>query len=322
MIVITGAAGFIGSCLVKKLNTAGYEDLILVDDFSNVLKNKNLAGKKFSGQIHRDVFFEWLNNNYKQVTFIFHIGARTDTTESNYEVLKNLNLEYTKTLWGLCAAFDIPLIYASSAAKYGLGEEGFDDDESKLHLLKPLNHYAISKNEFDKWAVQQELKPKFWIALKFFNVYGPNEYHKGPMASVIYHAYNQITQQGKVKLFQSHRNDVKDGGQKRDFVYVKDVLEVLLFFFTNNDKLPGIYNVGSGEARTFLDLAANTFTALDKNPDIVFVPTPESIREKYQYFTQANLTRLFSIGYNRPFYTLEEGIADYVKNYLVEGKYL
>ena len=321
MIVITGAAGFIGSCLVKKLNSAGYEDLILVDDFSNDLKNKNLAGKKFSGQIHRDVFFGWLNNNYKQVTFIFHIGARTDTTQSDYGILKILNLDYSKTLWGLCAAFDIPLIYASSAATYGLGEEGFDDDESKLHLLKPLNHYAVSKNEFDKWAVQQELKPKFWIGLKFFNVYGPNEYHKGQMASVIYHAWQQITQQGQLKLFQSHRNDVNDGEQKRDFVYVKDVLEVLLFFFTNNDKPPGIYNAGSGEARTFLDLAANTFIALDKKPAIVFVPTPESIREKYQYFTEANLTRLFSIGYDKPFHTLEEGIADYVKNYLVEGEY-
>ena len=321
MIVITGAAGFIGSCLVKKLNTAGYEDLILVDDFSNEQKNKNLAGKRFSAQIHRDAFFEWLNNNYKQVTFIFHIGARTDTTESNYEILKNLNLDYSKTLWGLCASFDIPLIYASSAATYGLGEEGFDDDESKMHLLKPLNHYAVSKNEFDKWAVRQELKPKFWVGLKFFNVYGPNEYHKGPMASVIYHAWQQITQQGKVKLFQSHRSDISDGEQKRDFVYIKDVLGVLLFFFRNTSVPPGIYNVGSGEARTFLDLATNTFMALDKKPAVVFVPTPENIREKYQYFTRANLTRLFSIGYHRPFYTLEEGIADYVKNYLVEGKY-
>jgi ADP-L-glycero-D-manno-heptose 6-epimerase len=321
MIVITGAAGFIGSCLVKRLNTAGYGDLILVDDFSNEQKNKNLAGKRFSVQIHRDAFFEWLNNNHKQVRFIFHIGARTDTIESNYEILKNLNLDYSKALWGFCAAFDIPLIYASSAATYGRGEEGFDDDESELHLLKPLNHYATSKNEFDKWAVQQELKPKFWTGLKFFNVFGPNEYHKGPMASVIYHAFNQITQQGQVKLFQSHRNDVKDGEQKRDFVYVKDVLEVLLFFFAHTSVPPGIYNVGSGEARTFLDLAADTFTALDKKPAVIFVPTPESLREKYQYFTQAKLTKLFSVGYQKPFYTLEEGIDDYVKNYLVGGKY-
>jgi ADP-L-glycero-D-manno-heptose 6-epimerase len=320
MIVITGAAGFIGSCLIQKLNTEGYNNLLIVDDFSVPEKNKNFAGKHFSQQIHRDDFINWLKTNSAEVEFVYHIGARTDTAEFDYELLARLNLDYTKAIWKICAEFNIPLVYASSAATYGLGENGYDDDETQLAHLKPLNPYGDSKNEFDKWAVIQDKKPIFWAGLKFFNVYGPNEYHKGRMASVIFHTYKQVLQNGQMKLFQSHRPDIKNGEQKRDFVYIKDVVEVL-YFLMHNQKNSGIYNLGCGTARTFLDLAISTFKALDLEPQITFVPTPIDIRDKYQYFTEANMTKLRSIGYTKPFYTLEDGIGDYVKNYMTGSKY-
>lgn len=319
MIIVTGAAGFIGSCLVEKLNEEGYFDLVLVDDFSRVENNKNFAGKKFSKQVDRNDFPQWLRENQLLVQFVFHIGARTDTTEFDREIFNRLNLNYSKAVWNICVEFGLPLVYASSAATYGLGEQGYEDDENKIPLLKPLNPYGDSKNEFDKWALQQKRKPYFWAGLKFFNVYGPNEYHKGRMASVILHAFNQIQQTGEMKLFQSHKTDVKDGEQKRDFVYVKDVTDVM-YFLMHHRKDSGIYNLGSGKARTFLDLATNTFKALDKEPNIKFIPTPEDIRDKYQYFTEAKMDKLLSIGYHKPFHTLEEGIEDYVKNYLVEGR--
>jgi ADP-L-glycero-D-manno-heptose 6-epimerase len=321
MIIITGAAGFIGSCLVEKLNEEGYYDLVLVDDFSKAEKNKNFAGKKFSKQVDRTIFSKWLRENHLHVEFVFHIGARTDTAEFNQEIFNRLNLDYSKAVWNICVEFGLPLVYASSAATYGLGEHGYEDDESKIPLLKPLNPYGESKNDFDKWALQQKRKPYFWVGLKFFNVYGPNEYHKGRMASVIFHAFNQIKETGKMKLFRSHKANVKDGEQKRDFIYVKDVSDVM-YFLMHHRKDPGIYNLGSGEARTFLDLATNTFKAMDKKPNIEFIPTPEDIRDKYQYFTEAKMDKLRSIGYHRPFYALEEGIEDYVKNYLAEYKYL
>ena len=212
-------------------------------------------------------------------------------------------------------------MYASSAATYGLGELGYDDNESLIPQLKPLNPYGDSKNDFDIWALQQEKKPFFWAGLKFFNVYGPNEYHKGRMASVIFHAYNQIKATEKMKLFRSHNPNFKDGEQMRDFIYVKDLIEVCLFFM-HHRKDSGIYNLGSGKARTFKDLVTNTFLAMDKTPDISFIDTPEDIRDKYQYFTQANMSKLRSIGFTRPFHTLEEGISEYVKDYLSSGAYL
>jgi ADP-L-glycero-D-manno-heptose 6-epimerase len=319
MIIITGAAGFIGSCLVEKLNEEGYYDLVLVDDFSRPENNKNFAGKKFSKQVNRNDFAAWLRDNHLFVQFVFHIGARTDTTEFDRAIFDRLNLDYTKTIWNICVEFGLPLVYASSAATYGMGEHGYEDDEDKIPLLKPLNPYGDSKNEFDKWALQQERKPYFWAGLKFFNVYGPNEYHKGRMASVIFHAYNQIQKTGKMKLFRSHKDGIKDGEQKRDFIYVKDVTDVM-YFLMHHRKDSGIYNLGSGKARTFLDLVTNTFKALDKKPEIEFIPTPEDIRDTYQYFTEAKMDKLHSIGYHKPFYTLEEGIQDYVKNYLAEGK--
>lgn len=320
MIIVTGAAGFIGSCLVSKLNQEGFVDLILVDDFSSEEKMKNLAGKKYSQLIHRDSFVQWLKENQRLVQFIFHIGARTDTTEFSKEIFDRLNLNYTKDIWNVCVEFGLPLVYASSAATYGMGENGYDDNESLIDNLKPLNPYGDSKNEFDKWALKQEKKPYFWVGLKFFNVYGPNEFHKGRMASVIMHSFNQIQEKGCVKLFRSHHPDYEDGEQLRDFVYVKDVVDVC-HFLLHHRKDSGIYNLGSGKARTFLDLVKNTFAGLGKEAQIEFIDTPIDIRDKYQYYTEANMTKLKSIGYSKPFHTLEEGVSDYVKNYLLGKKY-
>ncbi len=320
MIIVTGAAGFIGSCLVSKLNSEGYKDIVIVDDFSKADKLKNLEGKEFSQKIHRDDFIFWLKENQRLVQFVFHIGARTDTTEFNKEIFDRLNLNYTKSIWNICVEFGLPLVYASSAATYGLGEFGYDDNEDVIEKLKPLNPYGDSKNDFDKWAINQERKPYFWVGLKFFNVYGPNEYHKGRMASVIMHAFDQINEKGSVKLFRSHNPKYKDGEQLRDFVYVKDVVEVC-HFLLNHRKDSGIYNLGSGKARTFLDLVKNTFKGLKKEEQIDFIDTPIDIRDKYQYFTEANMNKIKSIGYGKPFHSLEEGVKDYVENYLIGNKY-
>jgi len=321
MIVITGSAGFIGSCLVSKFNSEGVSDLILVDDYSKVEKDKNSAGKKFKERIERTEFIEWFRKNAKDVDFVIHIGARTDTTEFNVELFNELNLNYTKALWNICTENNIPLIYASSAATYGLGEQGYTDDETKIPLLKPLNPYGDSKNDFDKWAITQKQTPPNWQGLKFFNVYGPNEYHKGRMASVIFHSFHQIKKTGKVKLFRSHNPNYTDGGQLRDFVYVKDVVNVIWFLYSKRPK-NGIYNLGSGKARTFLDLAKATFKALNIEPNIEFIDTPLDIRDKYQYFTEADMRKLISVGYSKPFTSLEQGVEDYVKNYLNTETYL
>ena len=320
MIIITGADGFIGSCLVSKLNNEGFKDIVVVDDFSNVEKNKNLEGKIYSHKIHRKDFIKWLRENHRFTQFIFHIGARTDTTEFNKAIFDELNVNFSKDLWNVCVEFGLPLVYASSAATYGLGEHGYNDDHATIEKLKPLNPYGDSKNEFDKWALKQEKKPYLWVGLKFFNVYGPNEFHKSRMASVIFHAYNQIKEKGSVKLFRSHNPKYKDGEQLRDFIYVKDLIEVC-FFFLHHRKNSGIYNLGTGKARTFLDLVKNTFKACEKEPIIEFIDTPIDIRDKYQYYTEANMSKLHSIGYNKPFHTLEEGVYDYVKHYLIPHKY-
>lgn len=320
MIVVTGAAGFIGSCLIKKLNEHNFNAIVAVDKFNNVEKNKNLEGKKISERVERSEFFSWLDQNQETVEFIFHIGARTDTAEFDRDLLEELNTEYTKQVWKKCVQYQLPLVYASSAATYGLGELGYKDDESKIAELHPLNPYGDSKNAFDIWALKQEDKPFFWVGLKFFNVYGPNEYHKGRMASVIMHAYNQIEKTGAMKLFRSHNPEFKDGEQQRDFVYVNDVVDVC-YFLMHHRKNSGIYNLGSGKARTFLDLTKAVFRALDKAEDISFIDTPEDIRDKYQYFTEADMQKLKSIGYNNAFTSLEDGVKEYVTQYLTPHKY-
>lgn len=320
MIIVTGAAGFIGSCLVSRLNKAGHENIVVVDDFSKTEKDQNLNGKTITAKVPRSGFIKWLEDFGDEVDFIFHIGARTDTTEFDKSIFDELNVNYSKEIWRLCVKFNIPLVYASSAATYGLGEFGYKDDHAVINQLKPLNPYGDSKNDFDKWVLEQTETPPFWAGLKFFNVYGPNEYHKGRMASVIFHAFKQIGETGGMKLFRSHNPDYTDGGQLRDFVYVKDVVEVCQYLMDTPPN-SGIYNLGSGTARTFLDLTKNTFKAMNKEANISFVDTPADIRDKYQYFTEADMSKLIASGYKTPFHTLEEGVSDYVMNYLSEHKY-
>lgn len=335
-IIVTGAAGFIGSCMVQYLNELGFTDLIIVDEFNRENKVPNYTEKQFSKQVEREQLFQWLDEEKPKIDFVIHLGARTDTTEFNYAIHQHLNVEYSQNIWNYCSQNNIPLIYASSAATYGDGSLGYKDDHALSYDLKPLNPYGVSKNEFDKWALQQTTHPPFWAGLKFFNVYGPNEYHKARMASVIFHSFNQIRQNGFVKLFRSHKEGFKDGEQLRDFVYVKDVVKVIAWLmeggsrqsaagsreFEKNDQLkPGIYNLGTGKARSFHDLVAATFNALNLETKIEFIDMPEDIRDKYQYFTEADMNKLKAAGYTEEFYSLENGVGDYVKNYLDEQKY-
>lgn len=320
MIVVTGAAGFIGSCMLRKLNYEKITNIVIVDDFSKMEKLNNYSNYSFSLKIDRKDFIQWFKENAGQIEGVYHLGARTDTTEFDWNIFVELNLEYTKNIWQICAENNIPMVYASSAATYGEGENGYEDDMNLIPQLKPLNPYGRSKQEFDLWAIAQEKRPPFWAGLKFFNVYGPNEYHKGRMASVIYHSFNQIVSTGKVKLFRSHREDYKDGWQMRDFVYVKDVVNVLFYLMTNKPQ-SSIYNLGSGQARSFYDLASATFSAMGKETMIEYVDIPIDIRDKYQYFTEASMKKLISVGYNTPFYSLEEGVKDYVQNYLMKQSY-
>jgi ADP-L-glycero-D-manno-heptose 6-epimerase len=320
MIVVTGAAGFIGSCLVNKLNNQGFKDIVVVDEFSNPSKNRNLRNKTILRELHRELLFNWLDENHKQVSFVFHIGARTDTAEFDMAVFDRLNLNYSKNVWKACSRHGLPLIYASSAATYGAGEHGYGDDHALVEKLRPLNPYGESKHEFDKWVLNQAESPPFWAGLKFFNVFGPNEYHKGRMASVVFHTFQKIMGTGYMELFRSHHPDFRDGEQLRDFIYVKDVVRVCIYLMLHRQQ-PGIFNLGTGKARTFLDLAGATFEALGKKPDIRFVDTPEDIRDKYQYFTEAQMAKLHAAGYTQPFFTLEEGIQDYVQGYLKNSAY-
>ena len=315
MIVITGAAGFIASFLAEKLNESGVNNLILVDDFSRKDKESNHKNLKCYSKIERTAFIGWFSTNHKEVDFIFHLGARTDTTEMDYSILEALNVKYSEDIWNICTANKIPLIYASSAATYGMGEYGYEDKHDLVSKLKPLNPYGESKNNFDKWVLNQATTPPFWAGVKFFNVYGPNENHKGRMASVVFHTYQQIQKTGGMRLFRSHHKDFQDGEQLRDFIYVKDVVSILSFLYEANVE-SGIYNVGTGKARSFHDLASLTFEALDLKPNISFIDTPLDIRDKYQYFTQASMQKLIAAGYSKPFHSLEEGVCDYVQNYL------
>jgi ADP-L-glycero-D-manno-heptose 6-epimerase len=361
-ILLTGAAGFIGSAMAAYLNEQGYQNLVLVDDFGTEAKRPNWEGKHYAHVVERQSLELWLQDWGHEIDYVIHLGARTDTTEFDYAIHQELNVEYSQMLWRFCTDRKLPLIYASSAATYGAGELGYGDNHELPFLLKPLNPYGVSKNEFDKWAIEQAgdvredtldedgwvrddqqhtpsagmpegAAPPFWAGLKFFNVYGPNEYHKARMASVIWHSFNQIRATGQVKLFKSHRPDFEDGQQLRDFVYVKDVVKVIGWLFeqskeadskfrTGSSRYSGLYNLGTGKARSFYDLAAATFRGLDLEPDIIFIDMPEDIRDKYQYFTEADMNKLHHAGYNEPFYSLEDGVNDYVRHYLGKGEYI
>jgi len=317
--VVTGAAGFIGSCLVSHLNRAGVDELLLVDNFTKKEKQKNLENKKFKELVDRKEYLQNLHR-YPKAKIIFHLGARTDTTLQDKKTFNELNLEYSKGLWAYASKNKIPFIYASSAATYGDGTLGFDD-EQPIDRYQPLNLYGQSKHDFDRWVLSQKEQPIFWAGFKFFNVYGPNEYHKERMASVVFHAFHQIIQSKMVKLFKSHREGFSDGEQKRDFIYVKDLCQTL---FTCADKSgeSAIYNLGTGQARTFKDLALAVFSALQINPQIEYIDTPKDIRNRYQYFTQATTSKLLGQGWIEKFQDLENGIEDYVKNYLKPKNYL
>ena len=318
MIVITGAADFIGSCMTQKLNNMGMENLILVDDFSKETKISNWINKKYIDKIDRKDFFKWADQNADKIDFIIHLGARTDTTEFNYAIFEELNIDYSQRMFTLAAKNGIPMIYASSAATYGNGEFGYSDDHALIHKLEPLNPYGKSKNEFDKWVLKQSITPPFWAGFKFFNVFGPNEFHKGRMASVVFHSYHQIEATGKTKLFKSHRPDYKDGEQIRDFIYVKDVVNVLHWFMKYKPE-SGIYNLGTGYARPFTALALATFKAMKSNPIIEFIDIPSDIRDKYQYYTEADMHKARKVGLKKPFRSLEHSIKDYVQLYLIKN---
>lgn len=318
MIVVTGAVGFIGSCLARFLNKKGYKDLILVDNFDRSHHSVNLNRVAYCKKIDRTLFLDWLEKEAASVDYVLHIGARTDTTEMNISVFNRLNLQYSKTIATVCSKHNIPLIYASSAATYGLGKQGFDDSLLP-EKLTPLNPYGASKNDFDHWLLQQDSCPPNWAGLKFFNVYGPNEYHKGRMASVIWHCYHQILKTGQMRLFRSHRPDYEHGEQSRDFIYVKDLLNVIDFMMHHSFE-NGLYNVGTGRAESFNSLAEHTFKAMNIPSRISYIDTPSDIRESYQYFTEATLDKLRSMGYQKSFFSLEEGIHDYVKHYLIPNQ--
>lgn len=344
-ILLTGAAGFIGSYMTGFLNNQGYENLILVDEFDEEEKELNLHTKEFKVRVEREDLFEWLQKENPSVDFVFHLGARTDTTEFDYSIHEKLNVEYSKSIWNYCAEKNTPLIYASSAATYGSGELGYKDDHDLVTKLKPLNPYGVSKNEFDKWAIEmsqesgagnQKSTPPFCAGLKFFNVYGPNEYHKARMASVVFHAYNQIQSTGKVKLFRSHKAEYKNGEQLRDFIYVEDVCKVMYWMMNKirsqesgvrsqesglQPLTSGLYNLGTGRARTFIDLIKPIFASMNLSPNIDFIDIPPDIRDKYQYFTEADMSKLGKAGYKEGFYSVERGVGEYVKNYLLEKKY-
>jgi ADP-L-glycero-D-manno-heptose 6-epimerase len=320
MIVVTGAAGFIGSCVATYIMSEYDAEVVIVDDFSREDKKNNLVALADATRVDRKDFIGWLDVLTTPIDIIVHLGARTDTTEFDRSIFDDLNLNYSRAVWNYCAAHHVPLIYASSAATYGSGEHGYDDDHSIVRDLVPLNPYGESKNDFDAWALDQVQTPPNWYGLKFFNVYGPNEYHKGRMASVIFHAFKQIEKTGAMKLFRSHNPDFKDGEQLRDFVYVKDVIRVIHFLMKAKPE-SGLYNLGTGTARTFLDLTRAVFKALDRTEDISFVDTPADIRDKYQYFTKANMDKLHRAGFKGDFTPLETGVEDYVRNYLVINAY-
>lgn len=322
MIIVTGGAGFIGSAVVWKLNQIGEKEIIIVDELSSDEKWKNLVGLNFIDYYHKEDFIEMILNESLPVEFdtMIHMGACSSTTEKDADYLYENNVRYSQELAKYCLTHRARFIYASSAATYGDGSEGYSDEEKQMFDLRPLNMYGYSKQLFDLWLYKTGVLEEV-VGLKFFNVYGPNEYHKGEMRSVVHKSFQQIMAKGEVNLFKSYNPKYKDGEQLRDFIYVKDVVDVISFFIENKDKF-GIFNVGTGIARSWNDLVTSVFNAMNKPVKINYIEMPENLREKYQYYTQADMQKLRNAGFNKNFYSLEEGISDYVKNYLIPSKYL
>ena len=318
-VILTGGAGFIGSCVLRMLNDNGIEDIVVVDNIGSTNKWMNLVNKKYRKYVNKDGFLsELAAGAYDDTDIIIHMGACSSTTELDFDYLWLKNVEYTKTMWKFCVKRNIPLIYASSAATYGDGEHGFDD-KMDINELRPLNGYGYSKQVFDQWTLKQDKKPSQCVGLKFFNVYGPNEYCKGSMASMVFHGYNQMVETGKIKLFKSCNPKYEDGAKERDFVYVKDVCNVIKYFI-EHPEYSGIYNVGTGRAQTFKELVSAVFYAVGKEPNIEFIEMPEHLRGKYQYHTRAEMDKLSAIGYNDEFMDVDEGVKDYVINHLAKNQ--
>lgn len=314
MIVVTGGAGFIGSAFIWKLNQSSIREILVVDDLDHGEKWKNLRSRRFADIVGIEKFITEIEKF--NPSSIIHMGACSSTTETNVDFLMENNYRYSQKLFDFCRVKDIPFLYASSAATYGLGNLGFSDDESTIHAMQPINAYGYSKSLFDSWVMDQKSRPSAWAGFKFFNVYGPNEYHKGSQASVAFHGYKQATL-GAIKLFKSYKEGVAHGEQRRDFVYVKDAVNILWHFLNRSDsETSGIYNVGTGQAKTFLDLGHAVFNALDQPPNIEWIEMPEQLKRQYQYFTCAELNNLRNAGYMDEITELKDGVADYVRNYL------
>ncbi len=317
VIIVTGAAGFIGSCMTGYLNRKGFQNIVIVDNFRDDERKHNFDEKKICARVEREQLFDWLNHYRMRIDFVFHLGAETDGGHADYQ---KWNLDYSKYIWQYCSDKDIPLVYASSAATYGDGEAGYKDDHSLVVRLKPLNACAISKNEFDKWVLQQSSRPVFWAGLKFFNVYGPNEYHKHRMSSDVYHLFSQFQASGKMRLYKSGRSEYNDGGQLCDFVYVKDVVDIC-YWLMQEQPDSGLYNVGTGKARTYNDLAAAIFKSLNKEPVVEFIDMPEQEKMGFNYFNEADINKLRNAGYQKEFYSLEDGVNTYLQHFLLDKKY-
>ena len=321
MVVVTGGVGFIGSAIIQALNARGATDFIVVDETDHLEKKKNLTSLKYSELKQKDAFLNSvLNRSVPKVEAIIHMGACSSTTETDEAFLIRNNYNYTRHLAEYALERGIRFIYASSAATYGNGENGYSDDESKLETLEPLNLYGESKQRFDRWAKEQGVLDRM-VGLKYFNVFGPNEYHKEDMQSMVRKGFMQAQDTGKIQLFKSYQTEYADGGQERDFLYVKDAVEMTLFFLDHPD-LNGIFNVGAGVARNWIDLATAVFKAMGKEPQIEFIDMPDSIRAQYQYHTCAGIEKIRSAGYTRSITSLEDAITDYIQNYLLPNKRL
>lgn len=321
MLIVTGGAGFIGSNIVAALEERGETDIVVVDRLRDGIKWKNIAKRNLRDIVHPDELPDFLEEHAGDVEAIFHMGAISATTETDADKIVANNLKLTTWLWDWCSRHSSRLIYASSAATYGDGKQGFDDSfvEADLAKLAPLNAYGWSKHatdrRFRRILDQNGFRPKQWAGLKFFNVYGPNEYHKGGMRSVVSQLFDKLSNGETATLFKSHHPDYEDGGQLRDFVWVGDVVDIIMWLY-DNPQVSDLFNVGTGKARSFKDLALAVFGAMGKEPDIKFVPTPEAIRDKYQYFTEANMTKLRKAGYAKEMTSLEEGVRSYVQDFL------